>query len=86
LAEDHDNAAILAERLSDIEEIDIDQTTVQTNMVFVAIKRGGAEALKAFLKGKGVLISSGNPVRLVTHLDVTTDDVHTAVDAFKEYF
>jgi threonine aldolase len=86
LAEDHENAVILAEGLTGIEEITIDKTTVQTNMVFVSLKQGNSEALKAFLAEKGVLISSGNPIRLVTHLDVTTDDVHTAVDVFRIYF
>ena len=86
LAEDHDNAAILAEGLSGIEEIVVDKATVQTNMVFISLKQGRAEALKDFLAGKGVLISSGKSIRLVTHLDVSTDDVHTAVDAFKKYF
>jgi len=59
---------------------------VQTNMVFVALKNGEAEALKSFLAEQGVLISSGNPIRLVTHLDVSMDDIHTAVDAFKSYY
>jgi threonine aldolase len=86
LVEDHDNAAILAEGLSCIEEIAIDKATVQTNMVFVSLRHGDCEALKTFLAEKGVLISSGNPIRLVTHLDVTTDDVHAAVEAFKKYF
>ena len=86
LDEDHGNAAVLAEGLSDIEEIAIDPATVQTNMVFVSLKNGEAGALTSFLAQKGVLIGSGNPIRLVTHLDVTTDDVHTAVEAFKQYF
>ena len=86
LAEDHANAAILAEGLSNIEEIAIDKTKVQTNMVFVSLKQGDAEALKGFLAEKGVLISSGNPVRLVTHLDVSTGDIQAAVNAFKDYY
>ena len=55
-------------------------------MVFVSLKAVKPDALKSFLVDKGILISSGNPIRLVTHLDVTTDDVRTAVEAFKEYF
>lgn len=86
LAEDHANAAILAEGLATIEEIAIDKTKVQTNMVFVSLKQGNGEALKNFLAGKGVLISRGNPVRLVTHLDVSTDDIQAAVTAFKDYY
>jgi threonine aldolase len=86
LAEDHANAAILAEGLATVEEIAIDKTKVQTNMVFVSLKKGNGEALKSFLAGKGVLISRGNPVRLVTHLDVSTEDIRAAVTAFKDYY
>jgi len=86
LAEDHANAMILAEGLSCIDEVDIDMTLVQTNMVFVSLKTGNDEALAAYLKDAGVLISTGNPIRLVTHLDVNTEDIHRAVSLFAEYF
>jgi threonine aldolase len=86
LSEDHANAMILAEGLSRIDEIDIDMTLVQTNMVFVSLKTGSSEALAAYLKDEGVLISTGNPIRLVTHLVVNTEDIHRAVSLFESYF
>jgi threonine aldolase len=86
LHEDHENAGVLANGLSGIEEISIDPALVQTNMVFVSLRSGDADALRDFLKGEGILISSGDPIRLVTHLDVSTADMHSAVDAFKRYF
>ncbi len=86
LSEDHANAMILAEGLSRIDEIDIDMTLVQTNMVFVSLKTGSSEALAAYLKDEGVLISTDNPIRLVTHLDVNTEDIHRAVSLFESYF
>jgi threonine aldolase len=86
LAEDHENAAGLARGLSEVEEISIDPASVQTNMVFVSLKNEKPAALQSFLAQKGILISGGNPIRLVTHLDVTARDVRAAVDAFKSYF
>ena len=86
LHEDHENAGVLAEGLSGIAEVSIDPTGVQTNMVFVSLPNGDADALGDFLKGEGILISSGDPIRLVTHLDVSTADMHSVVAAFKRYF
>ncbi len=86
LSEDHANAMILAEGLSRIDEVDIDMTLVQTNMVFVSLKTGSSEALAAYLKDEGVLISTGNPIRLVTHLDVNVQDIHRVVSLFESYF
>lgn len=86
LAEDHENARILAKGLSGIEEITVDPSSAQTNMVFVHVNQGEPAALKTFLAQQGILIGSGKPIRLVTHLDVDTRDMHTVVNAFKEYF
>jgi len=86
LSEDHANAMVLAEGLSRIDEVDIDMTLVQTNMVFVSLKTGRAESLAAYLKDTGVLISTGNSIRLVTHMDVNTKDIHRAVSLFASYF
>jgi threonine aldolase len=86
LAMDHENAAILADGLSAIEELSVDRQGVQTNMVFVSLRSGDVQAFKAFLQEEGVLINSGNPIRLVTHLDVDASDIAVAVDAVKKYF
>ncbi len=86
LSEDHANAMLLAEGLSSIDEIDIDMALVQTNMVFAFLKSGSTDILADYLKDAGVLIDTGNPIRLVAHLDVSTDDIHRAVSLFKSYY
>jgi threonine aldolase len=86
LAEDHENAAILAEGLLDLDEIHIDREQVQTNMVFASLRKGKVQELAAFLKTEGVLINNRTPIRLVTHLDVAADDIHKAISCFKKYF
>lgn len=86
LAEDHENATILAEGLLDLDEIHIDREQVQTNMVFASLRKGNVQELAAFLETQGVLINIRTPIRLVTHLDVTTDDIYKAISCFKKYF
>jgi threonine aldolase len=86
LAEDHENARRLAEGLAGIPALGVDPSSVQTNMVFCTIAGTDMDALRAHLKAKGVVIGSGNPLRLVTHLDVSASDVDRVVAAFGAYF
>lgn len=84
LADDHDNARLLAEKLSEIDELDVDE--VQTNMVFMTLKSKSVDELYLFLKSKGILIYDDSPVRLVTHMDFKYEDIFIVVRAFKEFF
>jgi len=86
LAEDHANAQTLGEGLSRMDEIEIDMAQVQTNMVFASLRSDNPEALAAYLKDAGVLINIGNPIRLVTHMDVNTQDIQRAVSLVEAYF
>ena len=86
LADDHANARRLAEGLADIDELEFNSDEVQTNMFFVDLPVAQIDALHKHLASHGVIISSGNPVRLVTHLDISTADIDRAIAAFKSYF
>ena len=86
LAEDHANAQLLAEGLSQIEEISFNPAFVQTNMLFATVTKGSSEALAAYLQERGILILPRNPIRLVTHLDVTAEDITTFVAEVKQFF
>jgi threonine aldolase len=86
LADDHRHARVLAEGLSEIKELGIDPSTVQTNMVFFTLERDRFLKLQEDLKHKGILISGRERVRLVTHLDISAEDVITTVNAFKDHF
>jgi threonine aldolase len=85
LAVDHENARLLAEGLSEIDGLDVDQA-VQTNMVFVGLESNRAEKLTAFLKKRGIFVAGRERLRLVTHLDVTREDMGIVAGAVKEYF
>jgi len=84
LAEDHANAERLARGLAGIAEI---KGVLQaTNMVFVQFPNEHCTALEAWLKERGILIQALYNSRLVTHLDVSSADIDTAVEAVKSYF
>ncbi len=86
LSEDHCNAARLAKGLAGIDGLAVDTGTVQTNMVFVSLDPQRDEALQSFLKERGVLVSGRGTYRLVTHLDVSQEDIDTAAQAFRDFF
>ena len=86
MAEDHNNALILANGLAQIDELYIDLKWVQTNMVFVTVDKTHSGPLTEYLKQKGILIFGGETIRLVTHLDVTEDDMITAIESIKGFF
>ena len=85
LAEDHANAALLADGLVEIEELQVDPTAAQTNMVFVRVSKS-ADQLPAFLRQRGILVRGGETIRLVTHLDVSEKDIRIVIASFKEFF
>lgn len=86
LADDHANARALAERLATIPGITVDLGLVQTNMAFMQVPLDAGPALKDFLAARGMRISLGPVIRLVTHLDVDRADMDAFADAVGEFF
>ena len=74
LADDHANAAHLAAELSDLDGVQVHP--VQTNMVWLDLSPKVAPGFVAKLAAQGVLVSGDVRVRIVTHLDVTREDMH----------
>lgn len=87
LAEDHSNASYMAELLTEA-GIPVERVNNMTNMVFFPMPESYADDAKfiAQCAAKGLLIHMTSPrrVRLVTHLDVTREDVKNAVTIIKE--
>ncbi len=87
LHEDHANARLLAEALSNIEGVVIDLDAVETNIVIFKVTGAvSAESLVARLKERSILASTVGPdaIRLVTHFDVSRGDCITACEALAE--
>jgi threonine aldolase len=84
LHEDHANARLLAEALSQFECVEIDIESVETNIVIFKLTGDvSAGDLTARLKGRGVLMSTVGPnaIRMVTHHDVSREDCLQAIEA-----
>ncbi|HEX6713240.1 MAG TPA: GntG family PLP-dependent aldolase [Thermoleophilaceae bacterium] len=80
LAEDHENARALADGLAQTPGVDIDPSTVETNIVIfgVADPDGLIDALRGEVELSGPF-GSGRRLRAVTHMDVTRADIDQAL-------
>jgi threonine aldolase len=83
LAEDHENARVLAAGLAEIPGIELDPADVETNIVIFHCR--DAVGLCDELERSGVLMGAFGPqrVRAVTHLDVDRSDIETALEAVR---
>lgn len=86
LAEDHDNAALLGKALAEIDELDVSLQTMHTNMVFFKPRDGRVEELTDHLASREILIEPGSEIRLVTHMQVSADDVLATAEAIKAFY
>ena len=82
LVQDHEHAQRLATALATLPGISVDLEQVQTNMVFVNSQALQPNELAARLLAHGVQVSPGTPIRLVTHLDVSTEDIARVIEQF----
>ena len=84
LSEDHSNAEQLANGLASLQVMPVEQ---HTNMVFIKPAAEQISALCDHLRKRGIIITSDSPtIRMVTHLDISSDDVALTIEAFKDYF
>jgi threonine aldolase len=83
LADDHANARRLAEGLAEIDGINIDPATVQTNIVIFRVTAMPAADLASRLGEAGVLVLARDAehIRAVTHLDVDRAGIEKALAA-----
>jgi threonine aldolase len=88
LAEDHENARLLASELATLQGVSVDPGAIETNIVFFDVAGTGRAAadLCAQLERRGVQMGAfgATVIRAVTHLDVSRDDVLAAVGALRE--
>jgi threonine aldolase len=82
LADDHANAAWLAEALR---ETGADVTRQDTNMLFVRLPEGTAPQLGEFMARRDVLINAAPITRLVTHIDVSRQQLETVVSHWRAF-
>jgi threonine aldolase len=84
LAQDHENATKLATALANIGALSLQMP--QTNIMFVDVPVGDIAALQAHLNARGIVAIVGARTRIVTHLDVTVQDLDRVIDAFASFY
>jgi threonine aldolase len=90
LKEDHQNAKRLGVGLKEFKGVFIDPRHVETNIVIFDIANAGMTAAQVAeaMKKEGVFIHAfgKTQIRLVTHLDVSAEDIGRALKVFEKVF
>lgn len=84
---DHNNAKRLAEGVANIKGIKIDAEKVQTNIVIFDVSETGktsAEICEGLKKENILAIPFGKAIRMVTHYDVSHDDIETTLSEIEK--
>jgi threonine aldolase len=88
LAEDHENARLLAEGLANIDGFSVDLTSVETNLVYFELEdtKIDTQAVVEAFGDKGVKLNALGPheFRAVTHYGIVREDIDRALVAASE--
>lgn len=75
---DHENAKKLSIGLSKLEGFSVNPDFIQTNIVFAKLDQSiDINRIARELGEQGITMSPGNPVRFVTHRDISSKDIAT---------
>ncbi len=90
LVKDHDNADYLANELSQFDQIEVDFSKRDINMVFFCFKNVSIdpEGLADYFKSSGILINASDPngtFRLVTHHWIEKIDIDTFIEVMSKF-
>jgi threonine aldolase len=88
LAEDHSNARKLANGLAEVPGITIEPERLPTNLLFCEVTNGRSSEMARRLGERGVKVGErvGTTWRLVTHHDISPDDIDYTLAAFQSVF
>jgi len=84
LREDHDNARWLAQQLAAL-GVELLAPGAQTNMLFIRQTPELAAKLGPWMERQGINISAGPVTRLVTHLNVSRQDLEKVVQSWRQF-
>ena len=86
LAEDHDNARVLAEGVAELLPGSIEPELVETNIVFIDVSGSGSDAgqWRDLLAAEGLLVTMlGGRVRMLTHVGIGRPEIEAALGAWR---
>lgn len=84
LQEDHDNAKWLEQQLRAL-GLNIAEPGAQTNVLYLHQSPASAAELGPWMREHDVLISSGPLTRIITHLNVSRQDLQKVVDLWRTF-
>ncbi|MCC3745789.1 hypothetical protein LLQ46_02895 [Rouxiella badensis] len=84
LKEDHDNAKWLEQQLRGI-GLEIAAPGAQTNILYVRQSAEQAAKLGPWMREHGVIISSGPLTRIITHINISRQDLQKVVDLWQRF-
>ncbi|WP_321284407.1 low-specificity L-threonine aldolase [uncultured Vibrio sp.] len=84
LKQDHINAKTLAQGLAELSGFSVKPDLVQTNIVFAKLEpHVDIASIAEKLKQQDIIITPGNPIRFVTHKDISEQDVTRFLSTLK---
>ena len=87
LQEDHTNARLLANGIADLPGVVLDPETIKTNIIYFDLDDDAIESADflTVLAAKGIQFFDTDPrrFRMVTHNDISTEDVLYTIESFK---
>ena len=88
IIEDHENAQLLADRLCLIPGVEIENKSIETNLVFFDVSATGKSSsqISAELLESGIHVGviTESQMRAVTHLDITKPMIETAAETLEK--
>ncbi|WP_114766993.1 low-specificity L-threonine aldolase [Vibrio rhodolitus] len=86
LKQDHINAKRLAEGLNQIPGFAVNAEFIHTNIVFAKLDECiDSQLLATKLADDGITVTPGNPMRFVTHKDISGQDIETCLEKIASY-
>ena len=86
LADDHALAERLAGQLLDVDGLQVEGGAARTNMVFLNSTREENDQLLAWCRERGLFFGGRNPLRLVVHKDIDSEQIDRAGQIIRDYF
>jgi threonine aldolase len=87
LQEDHTNARLLADGIADLPGVVLDPETIKTNIIYFDLDDNAIESADflTMLAAKGIQFFDTGPrrFRMVTHNDISAEDVLYTIESFK---
>ena len=86
LQQDHELAQLLAEKLMQIDDLKVVGGKAHTNMVFVSLPHHDYSEFEKFGKDHGLLFGNRDPIRMVTHKQISKKDITEAAQIIAGFF